>query len=349
MEVKLTTLSPVHIGTEERLTAYVDYIYDDGYLYYIDYDKLGKRIASLPDSQEVMDNFVKVVRKQSDSKSRAQYDLQKFIEKNFKTEDDLYRNKVPAYTEVTEEVSAQIKSSGRPFIPGSSVKGALRTAILAYHIREEGYNLKNQSRGGYIGEDIFGEFNKDVMKNLQVSDTDKLASDMLEIATSRRYHLEEFSHQMTVQKEAIRKGAELKFSVHGKAYDISERFSYLKPGKETEILKMANQFSLEFLKEELEIVSNITDLREIESKYKSLLNQAKEYQDKGEGALLRLGSGKSFYNNVILNYYNKEDREKILRKIKDDEKVELFPKTRSVIIKNGKISDVLGWIKMEKV
>ncbi len=346
MEVKLVTLSPVHIGTDERLTAYVDYIFEDGYLYYIDYDKLGKRIASLSDSKDIMNDFVKVVKKQADSKGRAQYDLQKFIKDNFATRDDLYSKKVKAYTEVTEEVQAQVKSAGRSYIPGSSLKGALRTAILAYHIKKEGYDV-NQGGGAYIGEDIFGRFNDDVLKYLRVSDTNTLDPARVEIATTIRYHLEDFSRQMRMQKEVIPENTELDFRINGKAKDISERYNYLKAGQEREILKLVNKFSLDFLEKELDIITDITDLKAIKNKYINLINQAEQYQQNNKGAILRLGSGKGFYNNVILNYYDKNGREKILRKVKDDVKEELFPKTKSVVIRNEEIADILGWIKIE--
>lgn len=130
IRLKLKTLSPVHIGSGEKITSYNDYIYDDGYVYYIDYDALEEYIMKQNNIDEIIDDFVNTVKIQASNNKKEKYKLKNFFEDNGLNYKDFSYNKLSANEEITEQINRAVCSGIRPYIPGSSIKGAIRTAFI---------------------------------------------------------------------------------------------------------------------------------------------------------------------------------------------------------------------------
>ena len=85
--------------------------------------------------------------------------------------------------------------------------------------------------------------------------------------------------------------------------------------------------------------------------YQELNKDIKTLREKKKGAILRVGGGKTFYENSILLALDKDKRAKIItaknsnKKIKRDKN--FFPKTRAITADNGQYKQVLGCIKIE--
>jgi len=58
MNFKIETLTAVHIGSSEILSQYSDYVYDNGFIYYIDHELLINELAKKPNSEELLDRFI---------------------------------------------------------------------------------------------------------------------------------------------------------------------------------------------------------------------------------------------------------------------------------------------------
>jgi CRISPR-associated protein Csm5 len=131
--LQITTLTPVSIGADEadKLSPYADFVFsDDGSrIIYIDRRKLEKAVLSAG----LMDEYVASISNQMDN-NRADFDLGMFIRKrlNMKVMD------IARFTAANQGISPKvkqtvhpiIKDAGRPYLPGSTLKGAIRTAIL---------------------------------------------------------------------------------------------------------------------------------------------------------------------------------------------------------------------------
>lgn len=128
MKLILETLTPIHIGSGETIEPY-EYIITDK-LYRIN---LGKFISSL----DIKDRDIFLRLSSSDMVQTRKFikekaNLSNIIEYSMDIDpevNNIYRDKI---NDQNNQLSIQtfIKTLDRPFVPGSSVKGAIRTAIL---------------------------------------------------------------------------------------------------------------------------------------------------------------------------------------------------------------------------
>ena len=128
MKLLLETLTPVHIGNSETIDPY-EYVITDK-LYKIN---LGKFISSLDINDE--ENFLKMsssdmIQTRKFIKEKA--DLSNVTEYVMNIGSDVYDIYANKMNDPNNQLSIQtfIKTLDRPFIPGSSVKGSIRTALL---------------------------------------------------------------------------------------------------------------------------------------------------------------------------------------------------------------------------
>lgn len=124
----LESLSPVHIGSQERGLDSGDFIKDGKFCYVVDDAKLSESLRQWGLSQKFSTEVMN---------SRGNFSLYSFL-KNCKkaSESDLIQ--IAAYRMESSSAQGRIRypkpfirdGQFRPFIPGTSVKGAIRTAIL---------------------------------------------------------------------------------------------------------------------------------------------------------------------------------------------------------------------------
>ena len=189
---QLETITPIHIGSGEILN-FMDGCYANGRWYHIDLDK-------------VLEHPATDINALTSEMSRRDFRWQHYLQ-NYNTDlSELSAYSLPCQqSPETGEIREAIKSVGnRPYIPGSTLKGTLRTAFLSHLIDADDtlfqdkleylVNLtKQQARGNprretpakKIEQDAFGKDpNHDLLRALQVSDTAPLDSDALEIGVA---------------------------------------------------------------------------------------------------------------------------------------------------------------------
>ncbi|WP_028330919.1 type III-A CRISPR-associated RAMP protein Csm5 [Brachyspira alvinipulli] len=126
--MKLTTLSPVFIGSGEEVKKN-GYIFDNNKIFMVDENKLIDFLYSKKyDIKKLTSDFF------SKDFTIKEF-IRKFIKKKF-NEIDIYKYIIDG--DISNNISTFIKSSnGNPFFPGSSIKGAIRTAIIACEIMDD--------------------------------------------------------------------------------------------------------------------------------------------------------------------------------------------------------------------
>lgn len=176
--VKLHILSPIHVGTGQELDPF-SYVIRNNTLYLIDLiqwmesypkkDELHKMMDS--DNFAVMrsyiaDNFnlenavqCKIPVDSSDLLKTYQHAIQKKDSRNQVLVSPMMRN------DITMEA----------YIPGSSIKGAIRTALANQFVKEAGVRKENAFKDRKTGEadyneKIFGNIRNDPMRWLKISD-----------------------------------------------------------------------------------------------------------------------------------------------------------------------------------
>jgi CRISPR-associated protein Csm5 len=179
-EAHVLTLTPLHIGTGRELMQDYDYAVHNGQTWRLnetalleaqnaDDPAVLKRLMEIPPAQ--------LLRRPEDFKAGSPY-FRYFI------------RGAPRSQKAGSILREQIKTvDDRPYLPGSSLKGALRTA-LAWH-GWAALNLRPDQRlierGRFaartLEKKIFGlEPNYDLLRALQVGDSDSLAPDCLMLA-----------------------------------------------------------------------------------------------------------------------------------------------------------------------
>lgn len=181
MKLKLKTLTPVHISTGNEYEA-LDYINHNGIIHKIHLDKALEIITTVhPDAPSKFADWVEVKifrtenagqqggeeRNKEQSRIKSETNLAEFCRKKLQDESliqtvidgaTLYSVPAPFGLGKDTKINAQFKdSSSLPYIPGSSLKGAIKTALAAnawgkYPEKERAEVLKKAKKTGDRGK-----------------------------------------------------------------------------------------------------------------------------------------------------------------------------------------------------
>jgi len=349
LKVKLKTLTPVNVGTGETLSQFCDYVYDDGFIYYLDHDLIALELSKRPDGDRLMDEFVATVRNQAGANVQNRFRIKGFLENAGLDFKNFASKRIAVDDEIKEQIQLHIKTGGRPYIPGSSLKGAIRTAIIScFFTKGLEKNIKDTKE--YIGQDILGRYDEDILKFLQVSDTVPFGEEELDIVKFFRYNLKTNKLDIPVVKEVIPPGKECTFimGLKAKKGQVDSRFEFLEEGKESRLFEIINTFARNSLETELKELkrSSSGKLKDVEEFYISLLDEVRTADNTRE-AYMRIGSGKTFYDNTIAHRLSKGFLDKIINRNYKKADPNFFPKTRTIVLYKGQIT-APGWVKLER-
>ena len=170
-DFEIKTISPVHIGSGDKYDAseyFLDIVNNKTKVFRR--INIQKYYASLNDNEQ--EDFIKNLQ-------RKNYQFPKISNKKFTRY--LAFNKVSTRPNPTNEIIENIKSSDRPYIPGSSIKGAIENVIF-YNALENSdipdlfYN--NQLNKRYINSFFSpsGKAHDNIMRFMQIKDSSSVAN-----------------------------------------------------------------------------------------------------------------------------------------------------------------------------
>ena len=132
MEIKLETLSPVHIGTGNSYGK-AEFITEDNELRRIIFSRLYDSL-----SEEQREELLSEL-------EEKEFNLDEVVRKNkIRVSEDMILYRALMKSSPSREIREQIKTNNIPYIPGSSIKGSIRTAFLWKFICEDYDNLKDK-------------------------------------------------------------------------------------------------------------------------------------------------------------------------------------------------------------
>lgn len=171
---RISALTPVHIGTGTELVQGFDFEVVDGETVVLDQDRIWET-ALLPAEEEGGLNL-QLLRRPPAELVRSE---------DLKPGSDLVRYRMPGRPH-GERIREQIKDAfGRPYIPGSSLKGAIRTALLWAMVKEGRARVELDRLGDRrewaaqpLERAAFGrDFNHDLLRALRIGDSTPVRAD----------------------------------------------------------------------------------------------------------------------------------------------------------------------------
>ncbi|MDP2604158.1 MAG: type III-A CRISPR-associated RAMP protein Csm5 [Deltaproteobacteria bacterium] len=313
--ISLTPFTPIHIGDGSQLEAYEYAVVGDRY-YRVSLDRLMTRL-----SDKARDDLGRYL-------ERDLVGLRKFVREHFSPELVEYEAAAsPRFREVYETKLAQVqnqlivfpfqRSGGSPLIPGSSLKGALRTAILdnliAAPIPDRSYaDTVEATALDYMG-DRRPNIPADPLKGFRVADaalpSGSIIAEQIETKKKEGGRLQDLSMQILREVTgSIATGEEIAIASEIRIYDefLNGRIARLKQG-----LGWLAEACNGFYRDKV-LVAEETYFRgvpEVEKVYQSLRARI------GEGSfVVRLGWG-SGLDSISLNLRNQKPRPVKTRKL----------------------------------
>lgn len=382
-QVKLTTLTPVHIGSGQKYPMNIEALYDGERIGILSPEKVVGKIGveNIPRWTAVINNHENV------------WDfLQRFGVKKI---DEVCKRTMVAFGKDIgrkKDLKEQLLSSrGNPLLPGSSIKGAIRTAILsnlvfadnssakkeiAYYGKKY-HNIRDRYKrtGSAISNMYFKgtskpDANKDVLRFLQVTDAE---FEYETIATNVRilnfkhegWVMKDFGDQLT---EAIGVDSETMFRM--KIDDVllqknkKHKTIYANTGflSSFEVLfQIINRHTKSLLEKEIKfwtdefensnfnrIAQNLAN-NYIES-LKNILEEITQ-TDTGRSCILRVGGdiGWDFITGAWIkneqNLLNDDEWEKLYKSLNKGRQIDIFPKTRKL----DEDGDFFGFIRLDRI
>ncbi|MEJ5258517.1 MAG: type III-A CRISPR-associated RAMP protein Csm5 [Fervidobacterium sp.] len=167
MRLKIEPMSPIFIGSGEKVTKFEMLIRGDR-TYILDFDKLMNDDKFVEEFVNRVDRILNPSEKDKaleDIFRKLNINIDTVKKHDFKTIIDKKTGKPR-----TLQIHTFISSAGRKYIPGSSLKGAIRTALIKQYLSDK-FAKHLESRYRNVENEIFGDAKKSVFKFLQISDS----------------------------------------------------------------------------------------------------------------------------------------------------------------------------------
>ena len=362
INLNIRTLSPVSIlnGSNNMLSPYINAVLDENNIIELDMDKITDLIIN---DSKAFNMYLDILRNKEPNKA-GDYSIINLIKLKSLQIKDITLRKIPCKADIKNliEIYTCTKSNGKVYIPGSSLKGSIRTALLFNKVPKRdilkklnlGNKRKGQSHFNYIGQDIFRnsfkEVKEDIFKSLLLRDAFSDEDVKYSVYEARSINLYE-----NIKNRDIKFGMKLLIE----AIDKNQSFS-------TQIIIKDNNFSKEsiynsinyyyenVISRELKEIKKLysSEKYEVINQYNILLEKIRRHKENKDGFILRLGKLKGFFSNTINSQLSENELFKISHcegnKMKVRKNIEEFPTTKWVIVQNNKINETLGWVEVNE-
>jgi CRISPR-associated protein Csm5 len=362
-------LSPLHIGTGTDLLEGVDWIQHDDYVYVADQNALLEAVFDRAGEEGRSDAAI--------ATAIAGMTLNDLVEAGYLTKEDFAQDKKksPLFryrlrgTPAMNQISEQIKDVyGQPYLPGSSLKGALRTvlAVGGATVQKLRFDRLGRSRSWAaqpVERELFGRNpNYDLLRALQVSDSGPVSPDQLSLERVNIYptagQRTQYGRQrgLDLDVETLRQGTALQVPIKIEGYLFSEQAEReLRFGKRKNWLlnipKWGRTVAGQRIADEIEFFQQRADGRMVLGFYSRL---AQTWEGLGENELLlQVGWGTGWLSKTFGKLLQ-EDARAFERIVKDyrltmergRQAGDPFPISRHLVRVGEHPAVPLGWMKV---
>ena len=348
----LEVYSPVHIGSGKELKKDFDFIIEaSNQAFIVDVEK---SLEAIDPKSEVFNKYCNTANIE---------DLVKIVEKigySLKNFSKSSQGKI-------ETIQEHLKDAFlKPMIPGSSLKGAIRTALYSTALEKNNLNNKQgRKNDSHLIKQIFGSNPQtDLLRSLKLSDAyfqlESLNLGDIRIANhcngqlkwknlTTRKNKENWKESFPLYREIL--------TTHSKSYfilswdqfllqkDILSKWtkniqysSCIKTNSFNELKKIVNQYALKSIEDELQFFKR-TNQKEVVQFYEKL---KKEISNKSDSMWLRLGWGLG--KRAMTGLTTHED--KLISNKENKKTVSQASKTRRLLLEGESPKTPLGWIQI---
>ncbi len=369
MDYEIEVLSPTTVTQPSRISSF-EFVLEGKDLYILDIMKMAReneRALSYLEKGHLDTNIVEELK-------RLEIDYKKYIK--YKLE---YTSSVDPSEIYKKEIYEIVKTAGRPYIPGSSIKGAIRTAITRSLNKEKYYlesledfikrrSNKDNQRSHKKAEcdekaekNLFGTPNYSPFRFLMISDSELIPFSNLEASEVRilnicngklkwkgRRNEDRLQHSLYIVVETIKKGTKIKgtlgmgFIEYFTTQEFAE-FKNLDMILEF-ISKIRGQTSM-YINSEIEFYKKYNEKGILNGPINFYQNlQRMKLSDRQ--FLIQLGFSTGYKSKSVITNIDKA----FIQRLKSLGKVRMindyiFPKTRKLVIRNNRPAEPLGWVK----
>ena len=372
---RIELLSDVHIGSGAKLTRDIDWIAPgDGYVYFADSDRLLEEVFSRAEADGK--DMLQIAKLLAGSTLSSLREMGWLTREDFGKEHPLFRYRLKGAS-ATAIIREQIKDVyGRPYLPGSSLKGALRTALALMAAKERKPDLGRLGNSRTwaaqpIERQLFGRNpNYDLLRALQVADSAPISSSHLGLRQVHIYPTARRSYRgrskgLDVDVETLARGSVLELPIHIPTELLTDRNTDFDDRRRQELAhwesgakwldrlaRAGKLYAYDVLTDEYRFYSNRTDVPEARRFIDGLIDLFSKLE-KNE-FLLVLGWGGGWHTKT-LNQYIKADSvafERIVSRYRlnptgTHKPGAPFPKSRHLVRwQSGTPGEPIGWVKV---
>lgn len=324
MKCEMKLLSPLHVGNGNELKMVDFYLDEKTYkIKFINFDKFINYCI-----KKDIDLTTKEIRNK-EYKTGEDFSITKFMNKKriyLEEVEGLISYSVPAIIEhrnrESEFAIREFIKCGGAYIPGSSIKGAIRTAFMWHYLNEkpdgkeivlkslEPWLQKNKISGHLfksiddnISAVVFGKDPRnDIFRIIRVSDTNLIKYENLEVSEIK---IVGNSQEIPIYVENMKAGDNLVFDIDFDEFLLNDKeasscfknldcFNLMNIKS---VFKTCNDFSRNVIKKHLEYFWENYNCEATVDEFEFLLNQAKNCKD--DEAILRIGWGGGWYSTTV--------------------------------------------------
>ncbi|ABP65733.1 CRISPR-associated RAMP protein, Csm5 family [Caldicellulosiruptor saccharolyticus DSM 8903] len=370
-------LTPTVIGGQDKIQSF-EFVRDGAYLYFINFDRLLEENLF---KESFVDELTRGL--SGNLKDFNIHDVMTKYNMDFR-QFSKYKLKLEGVQKFPREIVAFVKSAGRFYIPGSSLKGGIRSFVtkalkkdLIKHY-EDALNPKGRVNPQHLSSDadkkVFSSPDQSPFKYLQISDSsfadpDDVAVFEIKVMNicsgqvkwfagvkeGKTNNVDNPEQSSSILAEGIKPGVKVfgSMKVEKDFVDGNEVVSGLK-GKiginvsaaspEEFLAEVMRAVARDYIKREIDFYSKYNQAQ-IVSEYRKLLDILNSLEP--NQFLIQIGFSTGYLSKTVGIFFTKTHFEK-LKMIDKKSNIypDLFPKTRRIIFKNGQVYTVPGWIKV---
>jgi CRISPR-associated protein Csm5 len=290
LPLRLKVITPLHVGDDKgkMLSPYCDYVFsDDGqYLHYLNLSEVEKAVIN----KNALEEYVSLI--QSMDNNRSEMDLKRFLsgKLGLNIEQVTWRRIAQKGLRHSDklQIIPTVKNAGMPYLPGSSLKGALRTAILydwlvyteagkevieKYRepikkaVQEHRNRSKQSARPGatpsilesvFKEEELFGKLTSEEKapeaQHIRVRDSRPVGVEQLTVYALRRIRIAPGQGKSAIPQvvEAIQPGTQVFTELSIRPVFHNSYFEYMKTENFADIFNNLSNFSKDCISNEIE-------------------------------------------------------------------------------------------------